>query len=118
MSTKIYRETCRYFNGIQHKRCEAGAEYANLRRDRATRLPCIDLPLDSDVPMASCELRSLFTYEEHEVRDREVNAIAAKAIADVASGKCHVCGADIEPSKVVGRCKYAACGHRIGQVAR
>ena len=34
----------------------------------------------------------------------------------LAAGKCHICGADAEPSKVVGRCRYAACGHRIGQV--
>lgn len=23
----------------------------------------------------------------------------------------------VEPSRVVGRCKYAACGHRLGQAA-
>lgn len=36
----------------------------------------------------------------------------------MAAGKCPTCGGDVEPSRRVGRCLYAACGHRLGQVGR
>jgi len=50
-------------------------------------------------------------------RIKQLQAIA-KADALWAENKCHICEAPIEPSTIVGRCKYGACGHRIGQVAR
>lgn len=48
--------------------------------------------------------------------DKETLDAAAKFIEQLAAGKCPTCGKDIEPSKIVGRCRYGACGHRIGVV--
>lgn len=110
----MFRDRCRHFNGIQNKTCTAGVAYDSVTGDGgALRVfPCLDVGKGTS---GSCALRSLLTQEEHTEQVRELEA-AAKALSATASGKCHVCGADAEPSRVVGRCKYAACGHRVGQV--
>ena len=41
---------------------------------------------------------------------------AENFIKKLANNMCPTCGEPIEPATVVGRCKYAACGHRVGQV--
>ena len=119
----VYRDKCRHFNGIQHKTCKAGVAYKDveLHADEhpRVRLPCADFAfanMDVRVP-DTCPARSFLTQEEHAAREAELNAGVARALSALAAGKCHICGADVEPSKIVGRCKYAACGHRIGQVS-
>ena len=113
-----FREQCRHFNGIQHDTCEAGVPYLSVRDDSAPgpyRWPCLDV--GRGLASTICPKQSLLTKEEKEEWERTIDGVIAKADADIAAGKCHVCGANTEPSKVVGRCRYAACGHRIGQVA-
>jgi hypothetical protein len=107
---------CRHFTGIQHETCAAGVRYVDVRdasQPGPYRWPCIDVrgPASTE-----CPKRSLLTAEEHEAREREVDAIVDQALAAIAAGKCHECGAAIEPSRKIGRCLYGACGHRIGQV--
>lgn len=111
-------EECRHFTGIQHPTCGAGVDYKAVRdasQPGPYRWPCLTL-IGREPATTTCGLRSLLTREEHAAREKEIEAICAKAAADVAAGRCHVCGGGIEPSRVVGRCRYAACGHRVGQV--
>ncbi len=118
----VYKDKCRHFNGIQHECCRAGVRYKDVEvtaEDHPRRrLPCAEfsLPHAARVP-DTCPVRSFLTQEEHAMHEREMHAAVDAMLAKTAAGKCHICNADIEPSKVVGRCKYAACGHRIGQVA-
>lgn len=119
----VYRDKCRHFNGIQHKACKAGVVYKDVElhaeEHPRVRIPCADfawLGVDVRTP-DTCPARSFLTQEEHAALEAELDLAVDRALALNASGKCHVCEADIEPSKIVGRCKYAACGHRIGQVA-
>ena len=112
----VYRDKCRHFNGIQHTTCKVGVNYTDVRDPSMPgpyRWPCLD---GGRGAADTCSKRSLLTQEEHAEHEREMNAVVDRAMAAVAAGKCHVCGADAEPSKVVGRCRYAACGHRVGQV--
>lgn len=118
MSTlAVYRDKCRHFNGIQHTTCEAGVEYA-LVRDASQpgpyRWPCLE---SHGVATTVCPERSLLTQEEHAAFEAEIEARWAEIASALEAGKCPVCEADVEPSRIVGRCKYAACGHRLGQVA-
>lgn len=110
---------CRYFTGIQYQRCGAGIEYASVRDASGpgmARWPCLHL---SGRPAAetSCEFRSLLTEQEIAAREAEHAAAVKRAFELLAEGKCHVCGAVITETKVIGRCLYAACGHRLGQRA-
>jgi hypothetical protein len=113
----VFRDKCRHFNGIQHKACEAGVPYERVRdasQPGPYRWPCLDTGRGTG---GECQARSLLTQEEHAEHEREVQTTIDKALSDIASGKCHVCGAAAEPSKLVGRCRYNACGHRRGQEA-
>jgi hypothetical protein len=114
----IYADMCRHFVGVQHKVCEAGVKLVDVRdasQPGPYRWPCLT-PNSSSPATTVCPKRSLLTQEEHEARIAQLYAAADKFAAAVAAGKCPHCGADIEPSKIVGHCQYAACGHRVGQV--
>jgi hypothetical protein len=39
-----------------------------------------------------------------------------KLTAALAENKCPHCGAPLKPTQHIGRCLYASCGHRVGQV--
>jgi hypothetical protein len=115
---KLYADRCRHFNGIQHDRCKAGVNYLDVRDESQPgpyRWPC--LTWADKAATTECSKRSLLTQVEHAEKEEQIVAAMAKADADIAAGKCHVCGAASEPSRIIGRCKYAACGHRVGQVA-
>ncbi len=119
---EVYRDKCRHFNGIQHECCKAGVRYKDVEMHAnehpRVRLPCADFAftgVEVRVP-DTCPARSFLTQEEHAAHEEEHKAAVGRALTALAAGKCHVCGVDIEPSKIVGRCKYAACGHRLGQV--
>lgn len=109
---------CRFFNGIQHDKCEAGVRYRDVRDETSgpNRWPCLRL-IGQRECATECAKRSLLSADELRAERDEIEAAVRRVVAALKAGKCHVCGADIEPSQVVGRCKYAACGHRIGQVA-
>lgn len=112
---KTFQE-CRHFRGVQNP-CGTGVDLKSVRDDSGGpyRWPCLQL-VGLSVCKTECASRSLLTAEELAERDRENDAAVTKALAQLSTGKCHECGAQIEPSQVVGRCKYASCGHRIGQV--
>ena len=63
----------------------------------------------------TCEKRDLMTPEDLVAEEREIRAAIDAAVRALEEGKCFECGAPIEPSKVIGRCRYASCGHRVGQ---
>jgi hypothetical protein len=112
-----FKNECRHFNGIQHERCAAGVLYHSFDR-RIVELPCLpDSRIHKDRSVANCPSISLLTQGELLGRYREHTALIDAFCKSIESGKCFECGTDIEPSRIVGRCKYAACGHRIGQVA-
>ena len=120
---EVYRDECRHFNGIQHDCCRAGVRYKDVElhaeEHPRVRLPCKESAfagVDVRVP-DTCPKRSFLTQEEHAARTLEMNEAVNQMLTLTAAGKCHVCKVDIEPTKIVGRCKYAACGHRIGQVS-
>lgn len=108
---------CRHFTGIAHKHCKAGVQYDDVRdtQHRPYRWPCLQLigytPASTD-----CAKRSLLSAAELAAEHAEIDAAVDKAQAAIAAGICYQCGNSIEPSRIVGRCRYAACGHRIGQV--
>ena len=115
----MYRDECRHFNGIglggQAKRCDAGVDYRALvggpALGWACRIPCLDEPT-----AVRCDRRELLTQAEHTERHAKMDAAVTAALARLGAGNCPTCGKTIEPSAVVGRCRYGACGHRIGQV--
>jgi hypothetical protein len=114
----IYADMCRHFVGVQHEVCEAGIKLVDVRdasHPGPYRWPCVT-PNRSKPATTVCPKRSLLTQEEHEARVASLFAAADKADAAVSAGKCAECGADIEPSTIIGRCRYASCGHRLGQV--
>jgi len=100
---------CFHFNGVQHKLCGAGVEYESLDRS-SPNLPCLNLEL------RSCAKQRPFTPEEARKDAETRNAGVEKMFARLAADECPACGKPIEPSRIVGRCKYGACGHRVGQV--
>ena len=113
----VFNDKCRHFTGIQHKTCAAGVKYMDVRdssRPGPYRWPCISM---GETATTECAQRSLLTQEEHAARYAEIEAAVAEAVAKMNRGECHVCGKPVEPSRVIGRCKYGACGHRQGQVA-
>jgi hypothetical protein len=120
----VYRDQCRHFTGIQHKTCAVGVAYNDVRdasQPGPYRWPCLESSwghIDASLRRATttCDRLSLLTQEEHRAKDEELRAAVDKALAAVESGVCHICGAPAEPSVIVGRCRYAACGHRVGQV--
>ena len=110
-------EECRHFNGIQHKVCAAGVDYMSVRDVSGpgiAKWPCLTLHGRCSATTV-CPSRSLLTEEEQAAKEARITAAIDKALADIAAGKCHECGADAEPSTRVGRCIYNACGHRRGQ---
>lgn len=122
----MYEGDCIHFTGIGikgdarggHSRtCKAGVNYrAHVGGEElgwARRIPC--LPQSAKEPVPCPHFRAM-TRAEHDAREAEVRAAIDRALGAIAAGKCHVCGADAEPTQMVGRCRYAACGHRIGQV--
>lgn len=117
MAAEVHRDECRHFNGIQHDTCKAGVRYDAVRDESARpyRFPCLDT--GKGCP-DTCTARSLLTQEEHAEKEREMRAAVARMLDLHAVGKCHLCEAPIEPSKVVGHCLYASCGHRLGQTSQ
>jgi hypothetical protein len=111
VSSPLDDRRCVHFHGIQHKTCAAGVHYSTMRG----RLPCIARYAK---PEATCALRELETHAAAAARRDSIVAAMDAAFADVAAGRCHVCQAAVEPSTRHGRCLYAACGHRVGQVAK
>jgi hypothetical protein len=112
-----FASQCKHFTGIQNDCCAVGVAYSPLRDISGpgmARWPCLTLV---NRPEAStvCPRRELMTDADWGAHEGEVRAAIDSAFGKIAAGKCHVCGADAEPSRVVGRCRYAACGHRIGQ---
>jgi len=106
--------TCFHFTGIQHNECNAGVNYRALHKGYgALTLPCLRHP--RSMPPESCSKFRSVTAEEEAAWNAEVDAAFAKAEAAIQAGKCHVCGANAEPSERHGRCIYNACGHRRGQ---
>lgn len=115
----MHEGDCVHFNGIQHDKCDAGVNYRKLANDVVgfgAHLPCLPRSSLRKLPLAECAQFCAMTKAQDEAREAEVKAAIDKAMAAIAAGKCHVCGAEAEPSKVIGRCRYAACGHRVGQV--
>jgi len=114
-----YPDECVHFNGIHHARCRAGVGYRSVE-DRAgpgmTRWPCLTL-IGREAARTTCAKRRLKTPEDHDREEDEINAAVEAMFAAEMAGKCHVCGSPAEPSKLVGRCRYNACGHRRGQEA-
>jgi len=112
-----FASQCRHFTGIQNDCCKAGVAYSPLRDISGpgmARWPCLTIVGRGEASTV-CPKRELMTTADWDAHEAEVSAAVDGALAKIAAGKCHVCGANAEPSRVTGRCRYAACGHRIGQ---
>ena len=103
---------CRHFSGLANDRCKADVAYNDFRGGPA--MPCFG-PDENHAPN-TCPKRAWSTQEDRDKAAREAEEFFQRREAILASGKCPECGKDIEPSTIEGRCRYAACGHRIGQV--
>lgn len=108
---------CRFFIGIQHDLCEAGVKMSEMRdisQPGMARWPC--LTVDAREATTVCPKRELMTKEDFDKEEADLRAAAERFVVAVAAGKCPECDAPIEPSVTTSRCKYASCGHRVGQV--
>ena len=109
-------ERCIYFRGIQNP-CEAGVPLESVKdtSQRPYQWPCVQIA-GGPVCKTTCEKRVLMTPEQHAAEEREIAEAVAKYDASLKAGKCPECGKPVEPTSISGRCRYAACGHRLGQV--
>jgi hypothetical protein len=62
---------CKHFNGLQNKVCAVGVEYASLGAPR--QLPCFSEP-----GAAVCAKREVYTKEEADAEEAELNRHLAK----------------------------------------
>lgn len=110
-------EKCVHFRGIQNP-CGAGVALDTVKDTSGPgpyRWPCLQL-IGRPLCRTTCPARRLMTEAEQAAESATIDAAVKAAMASLTAGKCHECSAPIEPSKVVGRCRYASCGHRVGQV--
>jgi len=105
---------CRHFNGVQHDCCKVGVRYSDARSEGKC-LPCL---LVGATEPTTCERRELMTERDYLAREAKINAALDRARDCAVRGICCVCEKPVEPTTIHGRCLYAACGHRIGQVSR
>jgi len=109
---------CRHFIGIQHKNCKAGVEMASVRdvsQPGMARWPCLTLDANKAATTV-CPKRELMTAEDLAERRKNLLEAVVTFAQALHEGKCPECGAPIEPKKIEGRCVYASCGHRLGQI--
>jgi hypothetical protein len=91
---------------VTHTECKAGVLYESVGAGKRGSFVCVG-------DGGSCSKYEPFTEEQLKEQEARVEALLAR----LAAGRCPTCDKPIEPSKVIGRCRYGACGHRIGQVA-
>ncbi len=65
------RGTCRFFNGVQHDKCNAGIEYKGFRGIGSGKLPCITQYSEPDV---ECDKYTEPSKEEVAASDRRIEA--------------------------------------------
>lgn len=111
----LRRQTCRHFNGIQHKVCRAGVQYDALGPGR---LPCLPPFRPNMPPGPTCDRLELPTEEEVRAEIAAEDALVAETVELLAAGKCPTCKAAAGRSRV-GVCLYCdGCGARVGQAPR
>lgn len=108
----VVHEKCRHFRGTQQATCAAGVPMAPVR---GRPLPCLQFSGGREAP-DTCPERVWMTQAEHDAARAELDERLRELRELGARGLCHVCKRPVEPTRKVGRCLYAACGHRIGQV--
>lgn len=98
----------RFFPNLEMREtCKAGVRYLDVIQVKsASGFPCVGRGPDT------CP--KYLAYSEEQIAEEDV--ALATFLAQLAAGKCPQCGKPIEPSTVSGRCRYGACGHRIGRV--
>ena len=110
---------CRFFNGMQHDVCEAGVRYQDVRDPdaRPVRLACFKHDeFRTGSPLPPCAKREWLTPEEVDAELAESKAAVDQMMRRLSEDLCPHCGGPGKPRRMVGRCAYAPCGHRIGQV--
>lgn len=112
-----YPINCRHFNGAHRKVCDVGINYRDEFFSRKLNLPCHHGPKFAGREMGTCGKCEYETQEDANARWQALIDAADAFERNITEGRCPVCGAPIEPSQIVCRCKYASCGHRLGQVA-
>lgn len=113
-----YPQECRHFRGIQRK-CGAGlhpSSYRDSSQPGPYRWPCLTL-LDNTPAITVCNSRDLLTPEEHDEREDRMMQAVREYEAKIARGECPECGKMTHPTRVIGRCLYSDCGHRLGQIS-
>lgn len=112
-----YPERCRHFRGIQNT-CGAGIDPMTLRDISGpgmARWPCLTL-LGRSPSETACAARNLLSPEDFDREEAEHDVAVSKAVYALADGKCPSCGGSTDQTRVIGRCRYGVCGHRLGQV--
>lgn len=74
-----YRKKCRYFNGVQNVRCQAGVKYDDFA-NRDLLIPCLNVvPLPTAKrPMGTCDKRECYTEADMDARDAKIEASHAR----------------------------------------
>jgi hypothetical protein len=91
---------------VKHTECKAGVNYESVGAGKRGSFICVG-------DGGSCPKYEPFT--EAQLAEQEANV--ERLLQRLRDGLCPTCEKPIEPSTIVGRCRYGACGHRIGQVA-
>ncbi len=92
--------TCKHFNGMANKVCEAGVEYQSVLV-RPLRLPCLHNDLD-------CDKRQWKSAEEIEAEEKEFERLQEL----IQAGKSPCCEAPIDESRVITTGRHEGHGPR------
>jgi hypothetical protein len=100
-------ERCRYFNGVQHKICEAGISYADL--EKVGTLPCLPWHV-ANKPTAACDKYAVFSPEEIAKQEAELEAHLVQIKKVMVSIKPLREQVKATGQSFAGRIDCAACG--------
>lgn len=114
-------ERCRFFNGVQHDKCEAGICYKTLQADGAL-LPCLPWHCDPGKRVAQCDKFAAYTAEEVAEQERQIersiNGVVTARKAIVAElDRRHKAGDKTVVSKPHHDWDFAETGCRSAYVA-
>ncbi len=106
MDTKRIGNTCRYFNGVQNRKCRLGIKYDDVHDDNAPRFPRFAC-LNPDV--MTCGRREYLTTDE--IAKEEVRT--QRTISLVEKGFSPCCEATLDTRQVIKSGRFKGHGPQL-----